>query len=94
MSVHVCQYPGSAEFSEGIINLVDLDNIDMSLFTYSQVQAMCRRAAYEYIERSISLAMFGKADAVATTPLNKEVLHAAEVPFIGHTEIFGALKNV
>ena len=34
-----------------------------------------------------------EADAVATTPINKEALHAAEVPFIGHTEIFGELTG-
>ena len=34
-----------------------------------------------------------QADAVATTPINKESLHAAEVDFIGHTEIFGALTG-
>ena len=37
--------------------------------------------------------MDGKADAVATTPINKESLHAAEINFIGHTEIFGALTG-
>ena len=93
LNVHVCNDSKSAEFREGIINLIDLDNIDMSSFSYGKVQAMCGKAAYDYIERSIKLAMSGEADAVATTPINKEALHAAEVPFIGHTEIFGALTG-
>ena len=54
---------------------------------------MCGKAAYAYIAKSIELTMNGKAAAVATTPINKESLHAAEVPFIGHTEIFGALTG-
>ena len=75
------------------MNLFDLDNIDMDKFEFGKISAMCGRAAYEYIEKSISLAMNGEADAVATTPINKESLHAAEVNFIGHTEIFGALTD-
>ena len=93
LNVHVCNDSKSADFREGIINLIDLDNIDMSSFSYGKVQAMCGKAAYDYIERSIKLAMSGEADAVATTPINKAALHAAEVPFIGHTEIFGALTG-
>lgn len=80
-------------FEEGIMNLFDLDNIDMDKFEFGKINAMCGRAAYEYIEKSISLAMNKEADAVATTPINKESLHAAEVNFIGHTEIFGALTD-
>ena len=80
-------------FEEGIMNLFDLDNIDMDKFEFGKISAMCGRAAYEYIEKSISLAMNGEAYAVATTPINKESLHAAEVNFIGHTEIFGALTD-
>ena len=65
----------------------------MDTFAYGKVSAMCGKAAYEYIAKSIELANAGKVDAVATTPINKESLHAAEVPYIGHTEIFGALTH-
>ena len=54
---------------------------------------MCGKAAFAYIKKSIELAMNDEADAVATTPINKESLHAAQVPYIGHTEIFGALTG-
>ena len=93
LSVHPCEGPEDADFSDGVLNLVNLDNVDAGSFEYGKVQAMCGRAAYEYIERSVKLAMDGKAAAVATTPINKEALHAANVPFIGHTEIFGALTG-
>ena len=65
----------------------------MDSFAYGQIQAMCGRAAYEYIEKSVRLAMEGQVDAVATTCINKEALRAAGVPYIGHTEIFGALTG-
>ncbi len=93
LKIHVCDSPEKADFSENVLNLIDLNNIDMNNFEYGKVQAMCGKAAYDYIAKSIELAMNHKADAVATTPINKEALHAANVPFIGHTEIFGALTN-
>ena len=93
LKVHTCDDVTDADFSEGVLNLIDLRNIDMSSFKFGTVQAMCGQAAFDYIKRSIELAMSGKADAVATTPINKEALHAANVPFIGHTEIFGALTG-
>ena len=79
--------------SGNVLNLIDLDNIDMEAFRFGTVQAMCGAAAFSYIKKAIEITMAGKADAVATTPINKEALHAANVPFIGHTEIFGALTG-
>ena len=35
----------------------------------------------------------GRIDAIATAPLNKESLHAAGVPFPGHTEILASRTN-
>ena len=85
--------PEEGEFEKGILNLIDLDNVDMDQFAFGEVSGMCGRAAYEYIEESIRLANQGRADAVATTPINKEALRAAGIPFIGHTEIFSALTE-
>ena len=93
LKINVVEDMSQCVFEEGIMNLFDLDNIDMDRFEFGKISAMCGKAAYEYIEKSISLAMEGKADAVATTPINKESLHAAEVNYIGHTEIFGALTG-
>ena len=67
--------------------------ISLSDFTYGKVSAMCGQAAFSYIKKSIELANEKLVDAVATTPINKESLKAAGVPFIGHTEIFGALTH-
>ena len=93
LKIHVTEYPAEGDYSEGVLNLIDLDNINMDQFEYGKVSAMCGQAAYDYIAKSIEITMSGQADAVATTPINKESLHAAEVPFIGHTEIFGALTG-
>lgn len=93
LAIHIVKDPAEGKYEAGILNLIDLSNIDLEKFSYGKVSAMCGQAAYDYIEKSIKLANEGKVDAVATTPINKEALKAAKIPFIGHTEIFGALTN-
>ena len=90
LTINVVEKPEEGNYRRGILNLIDLNNIDQSEFSFGTVQAMCGKAAFAYIKKSIELAMNDEADAVATTPINKESLHAAQVPYIGHTEIFGA----
>ena len=93
LKIHVIQDPADGNYEERVLNLIDLDNIRMEDFAFGRVSAMCGSAAFEYIAKSIELAMQGKADAVATTPINKESLRAGQIPYIGHTEIFGALTG-
>ena len=93
LKVNVIDEPENGDYSEGVVNVIDLDNIDMDKFEFGKVQGMCGKAAYEYIEKSVQLANDRKVDAVATTPINKEALRAGGINFIGHTEIFGALTN-
>ena len=93
LTVNVIGAPEEGDFREGVLNLIDLGNIDMSKFEFGKVNGMCGKAAYEYIAKSIELANERKVDAVATTPINKESLRAGEINFIGHTEIFGALTG-
>lgn len=93
LTVHLITEPEEGDFREGILNLIDLGNVDMDRFTFGKVNGMCGKAAYEYIAKSIELANKGEVDAVATTPINKESLRAGDINFIGHTEIFGALTG-
>ena len=93
LTVHCVSDPSEGDFREGVLNLIDLDNVDMDRFAFGRVDGMCGRAAYAYIEKSIQLALAGQVDAVATAPINKESLRAGGIPFIGHTEIFGALTG-
>ena len=93
LTVNLIDAPDKGDYRKGILNLIDLKNVDLSSFEYGKVSGMCGRAAYEYIEKSICLTMDKEADAVATTPINKESLRAGGIEYIGHTEIFGALTN-
>jgi 4-hydroxythreonine-4-phosphate dehydrogenase len=65
----------------------DLKNISASTVEPGKVSSSCGRAAYEYVTFAIDEALAGRVAAIATGPLHKEALHAAGVPFPGHTEI-------
>ncbi|MGN0629603.1 MAG: 4-hydroxythreonine-4-phosphate dehydrogenase PdxA [Oscillospiraceae bacterium] len=93
LEINVVEDPRDGDYRPGVLNLIDLDNVDMDKFKVGEVSGMCGKAAYEYIAKSIELANARIADAVSTTPINKESLHAGGVNFIGHTEIFGALTG-
>lgn len=93
LDIHVIEEPEDGDYREGVLNLIDLKNVDMERFAFGKVNGMCGKAAYGYIAKSIELANERKVEAVATTPINKESLHAGDIPYIGHTEIFGALTG-
>ena len=93
LTVHEISEAEEGDYRKGILNLIDLGNVDMAKFEFGKVNGMCGKAAYEYIAKCIELANEGKVDAVATTPINKESLRAGGINYIGHTEIFGALTG-
>jgi 4-phospho-D-threonate 3-dehydrogenase / 4-phospho-D-erythronate 3-dehydrogenase len=92
-TVRVVPSPELGDFSAGTINVLDIANADPESYRVGEISGTCGRAAYEYIEKAIDLALAGKVAAVSTAPINKEALRAGGIDFIGHTEIFGALTG-
>lgn len=93
LHINVIDDPGCGIYENGTMDVIDLANVDMESFKVGEIRGEYGRAAYEYIEKSISLALDGKVQAVATAPINKEALRLGHVDFIGHTEIFGKLTG-
>ncbi len=93
LAINVVESAKDGKYQLGTIDLIPVNNIDMDKFIFGKVQPMCGKAAYEYIEKSVEEAMSGDIDSIATTPINKESLHAGNIPFIGHTEILGGLSH-
>ncbi|WP_033542534.1 4-hydroxythreonine-4-phosphate dehydrogenase PdxA [Planococcus sp. CAU13] len=87
LTVNTVESPAAGAYKFGTIDVLDLANIDMDAFAPGEVSGQNGRAAFEYIERSVKLAMDGEVKALATTPINKESLQAGKVPYIGHTEM-------
>ncbi len=79
------------EYRYGRISFIDCRNVNADEVEFGRVQAKAGKAAFEFIKKAVSLMKEGQADAIATSTINKEALKAAEIPFIGHTEIIGSL---
>jgi 4-hydroxythreonine-4-phosphate dehydrogenase len=77
------------------ISVRDLTAVDggYEAIVPGHVSAVCGKAAYTYVTSAIDEALAGRVDAIATGPLHKEALHAAGVPFPGHTEILASRTN-
>lgn len=93
LTINCINEPREGNFFPGVLNLIDLGNIELSQLKLGAVQAMTGKAAYEYIEVATRLCLAKKAQVLVTTAINKESLQAAKVPYIGHTEIIGALTG-
>src|SRR5215472_7692693 len=63
------------------------------LVTPGELSARAGRAAYEAIVQAVTDARFGRIDAIATAPVNKEAFALAGLPWKGHTDLIGALTN-
>ena len=93
LKINVISNPSEGKFEYGTVDLIDLNNINIDELVYGEVQAQCGKAAFEYIKTSVDLALNDEVKALATTPINKESLKAANVPYIGHTEMLEDLTN-
>jgi 4-hydroxythreonine-4-phosphate dehydrogenase len=82
-----------ATWSPDAIEVLDLANADPAAFAVGRVSAVCGRAAYEYIERGVGLALAGEIDGIVTGPISKEALAAAGLRHSGHTEILAELTG-
>jgi 4-hydroxythreonine-4-phosphate dehydrogenase len=81
-----------AEFRDGVINVISLDNMPET-WEYGKVQAACGRAAFEYIVRAVEDAKAKQIAGVVTGPINKESMNTAGMHYAGMTEIFAELTG-
>lgn len=93
LTLQVVTEPAAADYEHGTIALIDRKNVDVAALKMGQVQAMGGQAAFDYVRTATEMAMAKTVDAIATTPINKESLKAAAVPFIGHTEMLEELTQ-
>ena len=82
-----------SNYQKGKINVYDQDNVDLDSLEMGKIQAKAGQASFEYIKMATEMALERKIDAVVTAPINKEALKAANVEYIGHTEMLGDLTD-
>jgi len=71
--------------------VLDLKNRPLDTLTRGKVDSSNGKAAFEYVDRAVTLALANEIDAIATAPLNKESLNQAGYPYPGHTEALARL---
>ncbi len=80
-----------ADFEDGVIEVLDLKNIDLDRLTRGQTDVMAGKASYEYIKLGTELTLAGKTDAIVTSAINKEALNKAGYHYDGHTGLLAEL---
>lgn len=88
LEVNVVEDPRDGKYIPGMLDVLDMQNIDQKVFQFNRVSTMTGKASYEYVEKVISLALQGKIDATVTGPIHKEALKAGGYDYAGHTEIY------
>ncbi len=83
-----------AQFTDGVIEVIDLKNVNMETLVRGRVDPMGGKAAFAYVETATKLALEKEIDAIVTAPLNKEALNKAGYAYSGHTEILAHLCDV
>jgi 4-hydroxythreonine-4-phosphate dehydrogenase len=89
LRIRVISEPAAARFDSGVLNLLPASGLPADL-PRGIVSAAAGRAAYSYITKAIELTQASLLDGICTAPINKEALHAAGIPYPGHTEILAA----
>jgi len=54
---------------------------------------MTGKAAVEYIQKAVALALEGRVTAIVTAPIHKEAINKAGFHYAGHTELLAQLTN-
>jgi 4-hydroxythreonine-4-phosphate dehydrogenase len=92
--VVVVDKPAEAEPSAEVLPCLASSEVDLSGVRPGRIEASAGRAAYDFLCRAIDWTMAGEADGIVTAPLHKEGLHAAGLPYPGHTEILAERTGV
>jgi 4-hydroxythreonine-4-phosphate dehydrogenase len=82
-----------AVFKYGTVDVLNLNNIEIDKLKMGQAQAMAGKAAVEYIEKAVEMALSGEIHAIATAPISKEAINMAGYTYAGHTEILAHLTK-
>jgi len=84
--------PADLKPAKATVPLLPVGNLPADL-PFGREDARAGRAAADYIEAAVKLALAGDVRAIVTAPINKAALKLAGVPFPGHTEMLAHLAG-
>jgi 4-hydroxythreonine-4-phosphate dehydrogenase len=93
LNVHRISSPKEALYQFGVIDVLDMKNIDGRSIQHKVISADYGRASFEYVKKVIELALSKEVDATVSGPISKEAINQAGFHYSGHTEIYADLTN-
>ena len=93
LKINSISHPADGIYQFGVVDVLDMKNIDMDKFRFNTISEMTGRASFDYIAKVIELAKTGLIDATVTGPIHKEAIQKAGFHYAGHTEIYGDLTG-
>ena len=87
MSLNVISSPSEAR--ENLLNFIIVDESDVNV-TFGKSDAQSGLQARKALERAVEDWKNRQVDALVTAPIDKSVIPAGDVPFVGHTEYLEA----
>lgn len=91
--INKVELPSNGFYKKGYIDVVQCGQPDCEKFIFGRVCAESGKYAFDCIKLVTELSLKGDIHAIATTPINKEAIKAAQVDFIGHTEMLAGLTD-
>jgi 4-phospho-D-threonate 3-dehydrogenase / 4-phospho-D-erythronate 3-dehydrogenase len=92
--VRIISDPEQASSGSQQLQMLDLKNVNFSQVTLGKINAICGKAALDYIRTGVTLCLDRKLDALVTGPIHKEAAQQAGMNAPGHTEFLAALCGV
>ncbi|MFC1947038.1 4-hydroxythreonine-4-phosphate dehydrogenase PdxA [Chloroflexota bacterium] len=92
LALHLVKSIDAVEGRYGVIDILDLQNIDSDIIP-GKVSADCGRAAMEYISKAAEITGSGEAAAMATAPINKESVSKAGYSDTGHMKYLARITG-
>jgi 4-hydroxythreonine-4-phosphate dehydrogenase len=91
--IHAISSPREGLYQFGVLDVLDIKNIDGRSIRHKVISAEYGRASYEYVKKVIELALSKEIDATVTGPISKEAINQAGFHYSGHTEIYADLTH-
>lgn len=85
--------PSEAFDTPQTINVIDLDDVDMTKLVYGKASSLGGKAAYDSIAQAVRFALSNDVHAIVTAPISKESLNSAGYNYPGHTELLADLTG-
>lgn len=92
--IRIIKKVSEAQSSSGVVDMIDLANVNLERLVRGRLSAMGGAAAYAYVQTATQLALASEIQAMVTAPINKEALNQAGYHYSGHTEILAHLCGV